>query len=1235
MVLAQLRRRAVQLVAFLRQALLPGALIAVLCAASWPSLAVADNYPAQPGRSVSGDGISGDAAKAGLTDKSACATYNAGATYAWSYAPREDASSPCRAAMADWMVTRGDTGYCAIQGLCYAFVPVSFCPYGGAISGSVCTSQTSCTPPQTRDPITGKCGIGRPTKQLGKPDLCIHNPCNGATGTKFQIQPIYTSGTAVPLIEQAYYNTRLPAEAPIGINAYGRGWKSYYGRVVNVLATGVAVVFRTDGRQLSFAPPASGNVYVPDVDVTDRLERLVDGTGNTTGWKYTVAETDSTELYNGSGGLLSIADRAGNTFTLGFSDSSTPTSVAPGPGYLISVSDPWGRTIHFTRDSQNKILTMMDPAGGTYTYSYDAWSNLVAITFPDGAVRQFLYNEPAFTQNTALYSFLTGLLDENGSRFASWGYDTQGRVVSSQHGVGVEKYSLTYTTPEVTTTVTDALGVSRDYSLMGIAGVLKPTVISGPTCPSCGPASVAYDANGNVASRTDWNGNRTNYTYDLARNLETSRTEGLTSSGASTPQTRTISTQWDASFHLPTKVAEPLRITTNVYDADGAQCGARGALCSKTVEATTDVNGLQGFSATTTGTPRTWTYTYNAHGFVLTADGPRIDVSDVTTYTYYADDDPDFGKRGNLATVRNAAGQVMSITAYNAHGQPLTIVDPNGMTTTLTYDARLRLNSRNVGGELTSYDYDAVGQLTKVTLPDGSFLSYTYDAAHRLTGMADNLGNSIAYTLDAMGNRTHEEVRDPVSNLAQTRSRVYSNLNRLFQEIGAQNQTTTYAYDDQGNVTSVTDPLNHVTSNQYDALNRRAQVTDPALGVTKYGYNGLDVLTQVTDPRNLVTGYTVDGLGNLTLQSSPDTGNTASTYDAAGNLLTQTDAKGQVTTYAYDALNRVTSITFQDGSKQTYAYDQGTNAIGRLSSITEADSANNVTAATAYAYDLRGRVTSESHTIAGTQYVTGYSYDSFGRLAALTYPDGRSVTYGFDGLGRVAQINTTKGNESQALVTSVTYHPFGGVKSFIFGNGQAYTRSYDQDGRIASYTLGGETYAIGYDAASRIEFISQTGSPANSNTYGYDTLDRLTSAVTPGTSYSYAYDAVGNRLTKTIGAGTDTYSYSSSSNRIASITPSTGPVRSFVFDANGSTTADGNNTYTYDARGRMTQATSSVGATTYQVNALGQRVRKTNNSTDTVFHYDLHGHLIAETDPGGTVKREIFYLGDMPVAVFQ
>jgi len=67
----------------------------------------------------------------------------------------------------------------------------------------------------------------------------------------------------------------------------------------------------------------------------------------------------------------------------------------------------------------------------------------------------------------------------------------------------------------------------------------------------------------------------------------------------------------------------------------------------------------------------------------------------------------------------------------------------------------------------------------------------------------------------------------------------------------------------------------------------------------------------------------------------------------------------------------------------------------------------------------------------------------------------------------------------------------------------------------------------------------------------------------------------------------------------------------------------------------MVQATSVIGPTNYQINALGQRIRKTNSQADTVFHYDTRGHLIAETSPAGALKRELIYLGDIPVGVWQ
>jgi YD repeat-containing protein len=277
-------------------------------------------------------------------------------------------------------------------------------------------------------------------------------------------------------------------------------------------------------------------------------------------------------------------------------------------------------------------------------------------------------------------------------------------------------------------------------------------------------------------------------------------------------------------------------------------------------------------------------------------------------------------------------------------------------------------------------------------------------------------------------------------------------------------------------------------------------------------------------------------------------------------------------------------------------------------------------------------------------YVVGYDYDAFGRLQTLTYPSLRTVTYEYDPVGRVNLVRTTKAGQSQIVVQNVSYYPFGAVEGYTLGNGpqgngRVYTRGIDLSGRIATYTLGGTTFAVGYDAANRVEFISQTIPPqnppnSNTNTYIHDNLDRLTDAFLPGTTYVYGYDEVGNRRSRRAGTALDTYHVSTTSNRITSIDTSSG-TRPFNYDNNGSTEGDGINSYLYDVRGRMKQSSGALGVTNYQVNALGQRIRKTRGTLDTVFHYDTGGKLIAETDASGATKREFIYLGDIPVGVVQ
>src|SRR6266545_5418461 len=106
---------------------------------------------------------------------------------------------------------------------------------------------------------------------------------------------------------------------------------------------------------------------------------------------------------------------------------------------------------------------------------------------------------------------LTGITDENGARFATFSYDSFGRTTQTVHDAGgsnANRYQLTYNASAVQTTVTDPLGTVRTFGFQTTVGVVKNTAQTQPGGGGSGAAANAttYDVNGNIASRTDFNG---------------------------------------------------------------------------------------------------------------------------------------------------------------------------------------------------------------------------------------------------------------------------------------------------------------------------------------------------------------------------------------------------------------------------------------------------------------------------------------------------------------------------------------------------------------------------------------------------------------------------------------------------------------------------------------------------------------------------------------------------------
>ncbi len=626
-------------------------------------------------------------------------------------------------------------------------------------------------------------------------------------------------------------------------------------------------------------------------------------------------------------------------------------------------------------------------------------------------------------------------------------------------------------------------------------------------------------------------------------------------------------------------------------------------------------------------------------------DGPRSDVMDTVDFAY--------DTFGELETVINALGHVSSITVRDDRGLPLTLLDENGIETELAYDPRGRLVSSRVkgaaGDAVTSFGYDAAGLMTVVTQPDGQQLLYEYDAAQRLTAIANAHGERIEYTLDAMGSVTGEVLRSDTGAIVRSQTRVFDELGRLLQQVGAATQTTTFGYDLNSNLTSITDPLNGPTAQAFDALDRLVQMTDPLNGITGYGYDAQDNLVTVTDPRGLVTTYTYNGFGEVIQLESPDTGTMVFTLDPAGNVLSQTDARGVVTAFTYDALDRPLTRSYPAAPAEdvTYSYDDatlGNRGIGRLTGVTDR------TGSTSLTYDDYGHLVEESRTIGGVVYVTRYDTDVAGNLLRIVYPDGRIVSYGRDDLGRVTSVLAQADAAAAPVVVAsdIVYEPFGPVSGLTFGNGVALDYLYDQDYRLTGIVAGDgvtsvQDLTLAYDNADNITAITDALDASRSQSFQYDDLYRLTQAIGLYGTIDYGYDAVGNRTSRTIddmaGLLTETYTYDTASNRLLTLSDGV-TTQGFGYSASGQITGDDRGLsddlgFVYDDSDRLVQLqVAGLAETDYRHNAFGERVSKELLATNAVthFHYGAGGQLLGESDELGAFQRSYIYLDGLPIA---
>jgi len=1096
----------------------------------------------------------------------------------------------------------------------------------------------------------------------------VGDPINAATGNGTEVQE---DGRWGPWLRLArYYNTnpgnlfryltRLSQSGQVGFN-----WStSYFRRIFYQPQVGpnvpAGVLYDTeDGKEYQFGyvdgtlQPATFDYSSsppkvtarPDVHIQMQVTQKADGT--VTGFDVLRPDTLNHEHFDAKGVLVSITDDTGHVTTLTYSDASTPVSIASQPGLLITVTDPVGRQLHLTYDSSRFLATATGPDNKPIVYSHTSSLSFSKITYPNGLVRTF---------DSATVNGLPMLSDvkDDGKVDFSLTFNASGAVTGATHPAGANGVSVTYS--PTTANVIFPEGIARTFGYTVIGGRAKLASVDG-FCLSCGPnAAITYDSAFNPKIKTDFRGYQTASQYNT-EGLEISRTES-----AGTAVARTTTTEWNLETRKRTSRSITDATGTLVAREQWAYNG-RGQVVADCIY---DAVANASYTCVSTGmapaTVKRTVYSYcdtvsatcPKVGLLLSIDGPRTDVSDVTTYAYS-------DSFGDVASVTDAVNHVTKYPAYDTTGHPTRTISPAGVVTDYTYDVHGNVTSvtvrANADGSASTGDatwlasYDHFDHLITLTDPDGVVLGYGYDDAHRLVSVLDSNNNVMAQGLNANGQITAVLISDSAQHVLAKRTTGYTNTGLLSVQADSQNRArfTATGFDGNGNLTASTDGLGTKATRSYDPLNRLSSVIQDSAGTgptanasTSYLYDALDHVTQVTDPSGLVTTQGFDGYGQRVSLKSPDTGLATYAYDLAGNELTRTDARGITRTTQYDAINRKVAETFsQTGTDTSYFYDEANAATGCPASFPVGQLTRMVDAGvtTSFCYDRQGNISQKRQTIAGQLDVTSYTYTLGNRLASETRADGSTVTYGHDTLGNTTTVSVKAPSGAVTpIITTAAYLPFGPLSSYTVAAGTTVTRSYDADYQLNDVVAPGFAEHLGRNVMGDV--VAQGDSPGASpatESYTYDPLRRLTGTLSAsGTALeTYTYNATGDRSAKSGGlVDNGTLAYTAGTHQVSAV----GNLAR-TNDAAGNTTAaaqaGGTYGFGYDARGRIMLAQfngSTVG--TYTYNAIAQRVARTSvggNPALARFTYDEAGHVVAET--GSSVPRSYVWLDDLPVAV--
>lgn len=432
--------------------------------------------------------------------------------------------------------------------------------------------------------------------------------------------------------------------------------------------------------------------------------------------------------------------------------------------------------------------------------------------------------------------------------------------------------------------------------------------------------------------------------------------------------------------------------------------------------------------------------------------------------------------------------------------------------------------------------------------------------------------------------------------------------------------SSSYVYDEDGNVTSVKDLQEKTTTYEYQNNNLTKEILPDNTELT-YTYDNYHNVLTATSSTGLVYTFTYDTYGNNT-SVSLGTGDRKITstaiYTTNGNALAfTTDNTGHTTSYLYNEDTNVLEwVYYPEGDLSTrdaYLYDEMYRVTESHKGFTEdaqvqyeyTDDLLTEIVKTGAAYTLNyGTFDLQSNIMVANYLLAQYNYEErTNRLTKLLYGNNDFIEYTYDDQGR-----TLKDTYEDGDTVSYLYDNSGALATVIdSGSGISTTYYYDFIDRLAKYAEKGTNYShsveYGFDSKNNLSALKETINGITRETgYTYDADNRLETVTNANNTIVYTYDALGRVEKQEVKNGTEvvlttTYTYYDPTETTTST-----QVKSIQQTAeNYSVTY----TYTYDGNGNILSISDGTNTITYE--------------------YDTRDQLIRENDPIAGISREYQY----------